>query len=143
MTGFMSNLLIFPDADRFVVVLLNQEYGGWIDLGLGLTALALGESPTPIEVPRRAKLGVAEADRFVGTFGEGDERLRVSLEDGNLWLYWADWPIGKYLQPVGEAEFSVPSDRGRIRFEDPAADGPYRTLVWDFGGDEMVRRRAP
>jgi len=140
--GFMSNLLVFPDADRFVVLLLNQEYGGWIDLGLGVAALALGEDPGPIDLPRGIELDVAGAGRFVGRYTDGEQPIRLALEDGDLWLHWGDWPISKYLQPIGPATFAVPSDRGRIRFEDPAADGRFQTMVWDFGEGAMTFERT-
>jgi CubicO group peptidase (beta-lactamase class C family) len=140
--GFMSNLLVFPDADRFVVLLLNQEYGGWIDLGKGVAAIALGEKPPLLDLPPEVELSARAAERLVGRYADGEQPVRIALEEGDLWLYWGEWPIAKYLQPIGEATFAVPTDRGRIRFEDPDSEGVYRTMVWDYGDGSMTFART-
>lgn len=141
-TGFMSNLLVFPEADLFVVVLYNKEFGGWIRVGRDLAAVGLGESYDPPAVHPRIDTPLEGLHRFVGSYESQDMRLRIEAEDGHLWLYSGEWPIGKYIVPVSENVFTVPSDVGEIRFGGPVPSGEYGELTWDFGNGATTYYRS-
>jgi CubicO group peptidase (beta-lactamase class C family) len=131
-TGFMSNLLVFPDSDVIVVALHNLEYGAWSDFGRDLAALAMGESREASA--RSVPVAVSPTDlrAHAGSYASGGTTLHVRLERDHLWLYGGEWPVGKYLAPLSESRFVPRSDTGEIRFSDPV-DGRSPEFIWDFG----------
>jgi CubicO group peptidase (beta-lactamase class C family) len=144
--GYMSSLLVLPDADVVVVTLHNMELGGWVPLAQGLAALALGEAPADpgvTAVPVAADVPEGELDRYVGEYRSAqDVTFHVRRDDGHLRMYFDTWPIGKFLEFTGEAAAVPLGDGGRLRFDLPAT-GPASAFTWSFGeGDGTVYERV-
>jgi hypothetical protein len=140
----MSNLLVFPDDDRFLIVLLNQELGGWVRLGRDLAAILFGEEV--VQPVRRGgfELDPADLSRYTGRYVSDDTAVEIVDEQGHLWLYTGGWPIGKYLAPQSPTEFAVPGDVGRIVFRANGDDlGEPGELYWDYGESGQTFLREP
>ncbi|NIR42567.1 MAG: hypothetical protein GWN99_01575 [Gemmatimonadetes bacterium] len=56
-------------------------------------------------------------------------------------LYSDRWPVGNYLVRVGDREFEIPADFGRIRFAG-LQDASFASLTRDFGESAVTYRRT-
>jgi CubicO group peptidase (beta-lactamase class C family) len=139
--GFVSSLAVFPVDDTYVICLNNVEAGAWIRWNEDLALLAFGGAPETAALPVEVALSAAELERFVGSYRSDDGTMLHARNENGLQLYWEDWPVGKYLTPIGEGRFYPRSDSGTIRFE-PEGDGKPDRLVWQFGDGGRVYHRV-
>ncbi|HXV74760.1 MAG TPA: serine hydrolase domain-containing protein [Candidatus Polarisedimenticolaceae bacterium] len=140
-TGFMSSLLVFPDGDRFVVVLHNVEYGPWTSFGKDIAAIAFGEERAPPPAREPYALDPGSLEQYAGRYSEADTTLTVRAEEGQLRMYYNDWPIGKYLVPTSASRFAPLGDGGEIVFAGER-DGVFSELSWRFGDSGTTYRRG-
>lgn len=139
--GFSSVMQIYPESQLAIVALSNVENGSWASWGKDIATLTFGGSATPKTSPPAKPLSLETRNAVQGVY-RGEEWIAdIRDQDGFLWAYWNDYPQGKYLKHLGQAQFAIPADIGRIHFLD-RKDDRYTRLVWRFpngGSLELAR----
>jgi CubicO group peptidase (beta-lactamase class C family) len=128
-TGYTSSLAIYFSQDLYVICLGNIECGKWIQWANDLAALALGKSVPEAPVRRFIAMTPKRVEQVVGHYENAQHRIEVLNRGGDLWMRLDEWPVLKYLAPLGDNIFDVRADLGDILFE---GKGPSDTLIWRF-----------
>lgn len=134
--GYMSSLFVLPGADRIVVTLHNVEIGGWVQIAEGIAALAVGAAPPNPEVTRvQEAVALARAPAaYTGSYrSEQGTTFHIRETDGDLRMFWESWPLGKFLEPVGDDRFVPLGDGGSVEFLIDDGAPAARAFQWVFG----------
>ncbi|HWA58345.1 MAG TPA: serine hydrolase, partial [Gemmatimonadales bacterium] len=132
--GFTASLAIWWADSLQIIVLGNIESAQWGRWSADLASIARGVA---VPVPsRRVEVTLPEGvvACYAGRYETADHRVEIRERGGSLWAFLDDWPIPKYLAPVGRSVFELRSDFGRLDFDTTGA-APSTRMVWIFGPD--------
>ncbi len=127
----MSSLTVFDEG-----VIMNQEAGPWVPWTRTLGRIAWGLPFETSEWRETVTLDAGTLDAYTGTYESGDGNVHVRNEADHLWLYFGDWPLGKYIAPLSLTEFTPLSDMGTITFG-MERNGLFQEMTW---GDRSYSR---
>ena len=139
--GWVSNLYVGRDSAIIVVVLGNHctpSFGRW---GRELAELVMGGSWADSVASLHAELPAQEARidpaPYLGRYKSPSLGLRVTAAGNALYLEVNDWPVARYLAPLGSDRFVVGDYGMKIAFRRDAR-GNVNGLV--FGQDTLPRQ---
>lgn len=139
--GWSSNIYLGLDSMIVVVALANRQaatFGRW---GREIAGMVMGEKVEPLSSGTSAVPLAAPSTDYVGRF-TGPFNLRVTTISGHVFAEVGDYPVTRYLRPIGKDLFLIGDYAEQLRFE-RGANGRVTGVVWGTGDSPMRFQRAP
>lgn len=136
--GFSTCINRFPDDDAVVIVLSNLTNGNACAVGSGLAGILFGEKvaipQNYTEVPIDPKM----LDRYVGKYSDGKIEIKVTAENGKLYVE----PAGQrkmQVLPYSDHQFFLKMPDVNLEF--PANESRAGELTLEGGGPKITAKR--
>ncbi len=139
--GWTSNIYIGLDSMIVVVALANRQAGTFGRWGREIAGMVMGEKVDPLSSGTPAVSLASPVTDYVGRF-VGPFSLRVTTISGHVFAEVGDYPVTRYLRPIGKDQFLIGDYAEQLRFERDA-NGRVTGVVWGTGDSPMRFQRAP
>lgn len=137
--GYRAAFQIFPKADLKIIILSNISSDNWGRWAKDTATISLGGEAQPPLTP--APVPLETLAPYLGSYEADGWTLHIREVEGEAWLFFNEFPAGKYLVPQGNGRFALAGAEGSISFEISARDQKAYSITWTFPGGSLKGNR--